>query len=129
MINYQDVKWTTAEDKQNKLANNIAGMAIAYVVGDEVVHMDVVDSNVGTMLYSADSFTENSIDEQTGSYTVNIIKNNEVVETILCDEMLYSILLSDAKAINVDDGHEYGRIVTVGWKFLDDTFKLPGQYE
>lgn len=129
MINYQDIRWATAEDKQNKTENNIKPMAIAYVINDEVVHTDTVDFSVGSILYSADSFTENSVDETNNLYTLNIIKNNEVVDTLVCDEMIYSILLSNAKVLDIDDGHEYARLVSVGWKFLDDTFKLPGQYE
>lgn len=129
MINYQEVKWQTAEDKQSKLEKNISAMTTAYVVGEDVVHIDVLDSPAGTILCSADSFTENSVDEINGSYTLNIIKNGETIDTVVCDEMIYSILLSDAKVINVDDGHEYARLVAPGWKFLGNTFKLPGQYE
>lgn len=129
MISYQEVRWQTQEDKQNKKENNIAGMAIAYIVNNEVVHTDALDASVGSILCSADSFTENNVDALNNSYTLNIINNNEVVDTLLCDEMIYSILLSDAKVIDIDNGHKYARLVAVGWKFLDNTFKLPGQYE
>ena len=129
MIDYSLVMWKTAEDKQVKKDNNIAGMAIAYVIDEEVVHTDAVDASVGSILCSADSFTEESIDEANNTYTVNIIKDNEVIETVVCDEMIYSMLVSDARVYDIDNGHEHARLVTEGWKFLDGTFKLPGAYE
>jgi hypothetical protein len=129
MINYSSVLWKNSEDKANKKENGIAGMAIAYVVDGEVAHTDVIDASAGSILCSADSFTENAIDESNGTYTVNIIKDSANIDTVVCDEMIYSILLSNAKVFNIDDGHEYARLVAPGWKYLDDTFKLPGEYE
>ena len=129
MINYSEIVWKTAEDKQYKQENNIKGMAIAYVIGDDVVNGDVIDFWAGEILCSADSFIENNVDELNGIYTVDIIKDNIIINTIVCDEMIYSILLSDAKVYDIDDGHQYARLVMEGWKFLDGTFKLPGVYE
>lgn len=129
MINYLSVLWQTAEDKQYKKENNIAGMAVAYVINKEVVHTDVLDASVGSILCSAHDFTENNVDQVNNLYTVNIIKDNTVIDTVVCDEMIYSILLSDPKIFDIDNGHEYARLVAPGWKFLDGTFKLPGVYE
>jgi hypothetical protein len=127
MINYSEVMWRGPEDKQRKWGS-IQGMAIAYVINEEVVFTDSVDLWAGTILCEADSFTENSIDELNNTYIVNIIKDNEIIDTVICDEMIYSLMLSDAKVYNID-GHEHSRLVGVGWKFLDGTFKLPGEFE
>jgi len=129
MIDYSLVVWKSAEDKQYRKENDIKGMAIAYVIGDDVVNGDAIDFWAGEILCSADSFTENSIDLANNVYTVNVIKDNIVIDTVVCDEMIYSILLSDAKVYDIDNGHEYARMVVEGWKFLDGTFKLPGVYE
>lgn len=127
MINYSDVMWRTMEDKQTKLAQSIKGMAIAYVIDQEVVFTDAVDVDFGNILCSADSFTEDWA--LNNVYSVNIIKDNEVIETVVCDEMIYSLLLSEAKVYDIDDGHEHARLVAEGWKFVDGTFKLPGAQE
>jgi len=49
-----------------------------------------------------------------------------VVDEIVCDEMIYSLLLSEAKVYDIDAGHEHAKLVTEGWKFLDGTFKIQG---
>jgi len=125
MINYSEVVWRSLEDKQRKFGS-IKGMAIAYVIDQEVVFTDTVDADFGAVLCSADSFKEDSVDELNKVYSVNIIKDGAVIETVICDEMIYSLLLSDAKPYDIDDGHEHARLVVEGWKFLDGTFKLPG---
>ncbi len=125
MINYSEVVWRTQEDKQRKFGS-IKAMAIAFVIDQEVVFTDVVDASFGDILCSADSFTEDSVDELNNVYSVNIIKDETVIDTIICDEMIYSLLLSDAKPYDIDDGHEHAKLVVEGWKFLDGTFKLPG---
>jgi hypothetical protein len=129
MINYELVLWKTAKDKEDKVSKNIAGMALAYVIDNEVVHTDVVDASFGSTLCSADSFSEESIDEIKSVYMVNIVKDDVTIETVICDEMIYSLLTSDAKVFNIDDGHEYAALVKTGWKYIDDTFKLPGEFE
>lgn len=128
MINYSEVVWRSLEDKQRKFGS-IKGMAIAYVIDQEVVFTDAVDADFGNILCSADDFTENWTDEPNNVYSVNIIKDDEVIETVVCDEMIYSLLLSEAKVYDIDAGHEHARLVAEGWKFLDGTFKLPGAYE
>ena len=125
MINYSEVAWRSLEDKQRKFGS-IKGMAIAYVIDQEVVFTDTVDADFGAVLCSADSFTEESVDELNNVYSVNIVKDATVLETVVCDEMIYSLLLSEAKVYDIDDGHEHARLVAEGWKFLDGTFKLPG---
>jgi hypothetical protein len=125
MINYSEVMWRTQEDKQRKFGS-IKGMAIAYVIDQEVVFTDAVDAKFGNILCSADAFTENWADEPNKVYSVNIIKDSVVLDEVVCDELIYSLLLSDAKVYDIDDGHEHARLVTEGWKFLDGTFKLPG---
>lgn len=129
MINYELVKWKTAKDKEDRVSKNIAGMALAYVINNEVVHTDVVDASFGSTLCSADSFSEKSVDEIKNVYMVDIIKDSVSIETIICDEMIYSLLMSDPKVFNIDDGHEYAALVETGWKYIDYTFKLPGQFE
>ena len=125
MINYSEVAWRSLEDKQRKFGS-IKGMALAFVIDQEVVFTDVVDASFGDILCSADSFTEDSVDELNNVYSVNIIKDATVIDTVICDELIYSLLLSEAKVYNIDDGHEHARLVVEGWKFLDGTFKLPG---
>lgn len=129
MINYQKVLWKTAKDKESRVSQNIAGMAIAYVINNEVVHTDVVDASFGSILCSADSFSENSVNEIKNVYMVDIVKDSTSIETAICDEMIYSLLMSDPKVFNIDDGHEYASLVETGWKYIDDTFILPGQFE
>jgi hypothetical protein len=129
MINYELVLWKTAKDKEDRFSKNIPGMALAYVINNEVVHTDVVDASFGSILCSADSFSENSIDEIKNVYMVDIVKDSTSIETVICDEMIYSLLMSDPKVFNIDDGHEYAALVKTGWKYIDDTFKLPGEFE
>jgi len=129
MINYSLVMWRSQEDKQHKIENNIKGMAIAYVINEDVVFTDSVDNWVGSILCSADSFAEVSSDPENNTYTLEVIKNDTVIDTVVCDEMIYSILLSDAKVYDIDNGHEHAKMVVEGWKFLNGTFKLPGVYE
>jgi|LauGreDrversion4_2_1035121.scaffolds.fasta_scaffold02096_10 hypothetical protein len=129
MINYADAAWRSPEDKQRRWQNKIKGMAIAYVIGEDVVFTDSVDATFGSILCFADSFTENWADEVNNLYSVNVLKNGAVIEQVVCDELIYSLLLSDAKVYDIDDGHQHANMVMEGWKFLDGTFKVPGVYE
>jgi hypothetical protein len=52
MINYAEVVWRSPEDKQRKWGNNIKAMAMAFVIGEDVVFTDVVDANFGNISLS-----------------------------------------------------------------------------
>jgi hypothetical protein len=129
VINYSEVMWRTQEDKQRRWQNNIKGMALAFVIDEDVVYTDAVDASFGSILCLADSFTENWADELNNVYSVNVIKNGSVIEEVVCDELIYSLLLSEAKVYDIDNGHRHANLVMEGWKFLDGTFKLPGVHE
>jgi len=109
MIRYSEVNWSTPGVKQNRIDNNIeGGKPLAFIIDSEVVETMATDRWFSDFMET---------------------KNNEVVETLACDEMIYSILLSNATAVGYTEADKYAEYIIPGWKYINGEFVVPGEME
>lgn len=130
MIRYSEVNWSTPGVKQNRIDNNIeGGKPLAFIIDSEVVLTMATDRWFADFMETIDEFKEPSVSEHEGEFFVNLIKDEKIVETLACDEMIYSILLSDAKVVGYTDKDKYAEYIAPGWKHINGQFVLPGEME
>lgn len=124
-----DIDWSIPGAKLKKIQQNIQGSPIAFVIGEDVVLTMAVDKEFAKMLLMADSFKENeSTNEKDNVFWVDICLNNQTV-SFRCVEMVYAILLSNPKIIEITESYKYYRHVTPNWKYINNDFILPGEME
>jgi hypothetical protein len=130
MIRYSEVNWSTPGVKQNRIDNNIeGGKPLAFIINSEVVETMATDRWFSDFMETVEEFRESSIPQDGEEYYVDLIKNNEVVETLACDEMIYSILLSNARAVGYTEADKYAEYIIPGWKYINGEFVVPGEME
>jgi hypothetical protein len=129
MIYFGDIDWSMPGVKQSKIDAGIEGMGIAFIIENEVVHTMAIDKKYADLFCAADDFSEESIDEQSGTYIVNINKNGVTLDQAACNEMLYAIFLSDPVIKTITNQNKYANLVAPGWKWIDNDFRIPGEYE
>jgi hypothetical protein len=128
MINIKEVDWSQPGVKLNRLENNVEGKPLAFVIETEVAATIPVDKWFADLLLSIDTFTESTeYPEKNGMYVVNLIKDNNIVEQLICDELIYSVLLSEPKIIHLCEDYENSRMVVPGWHFAENKFYIPDQ--
>ena len=125
MISFNDYDWAFGDNKIRKVSEGVQGVAIAFVIETEVAETIAVDKYLADLLFSASSFSESE------GFSVNIIKDGAVVETLLCDERLNAVLLSEPSLYDISMGsvHRNAEMVSPGWSFVDGSFIIPGEYE
>lgn len=130
MIKYREVDWSTPGVKQHRIDNNIeGGKPLAFIIDSEVVLTMATDRWFADFMETIDEFREASVPEINGEFYVDLIKDNQVVDTLVCDEMVYSILLSDAKVVGYTGADKYAEYIIPGWKYINGQFVLPGEME
>jgi hypothetical protein len=126
MININEVDWTQPGIKLNRLNNNISGKALAFVVGTEVAYGLSTDEDFADLLLSANLFIENfDYPKKDNFYIVDLIKDGKILNQLMCDELLYSVLLSSPKIIHICEDYENYRLVVAGWHFANNKFYIP----
>jgi hypothetical protein len=124
-----DIDWSLPGVKAKKMEDGTQGSPIALVVGDEVALTMAVDKEFADILISADSFEEDpESDESIFKYIVKI-NHGENVTQFRCTEMVYAILLSNPNVLLISDIYKHYRYVAPGWKFINNEFILPGEFE
>jgi hypothetical protein len=131
MILIDDVCWSTPGLKKDRLEKGLLGKALAFVIDDELVETIPLDSDFADILLNATNFKESDIQPTEGSnlYAVDIINNQIIVETLVCGEMLYSILMSESFITELPGNYKYGHMLMPGWKFVNGEFIIPGEWE
>jgi len=130
MIRYSEIDWSTPGVKQNRIDNNIeGGKPLAFIIDSEVVLTMATDRWFADFMETIDEFKEGVVPEINGEFYVDLIKDNEIIETLACDEMIYSILLSDAKVVGYTEKDKYAEYIAPGWKYINNEFVLPGELE
>lgn len=126
MINIKEIDWSEPGVKLNRIQNGIEGKPIAFVVGSEVAYTLPTDKWFSDLLLSIDTFLENiDYPAQEGVYMVDLIKDGVVLDQLVCDELLYSILLSDPKIIHICEDYENYKMAAPGWHFANNKFYIP----
>ena len=130
MIIYKDVDWSTPGVKQNRIDNNIeGGKPLAFIIDSEVVLTMATDRWFADFMETIQEFRESTIPENNGNFYIDLIKDNEIIDTLVCDEMVYSILLSNAKVVGYTGENKYAEYIIPGWKYINGEFVIPGEME
>jgi len=131
MILIDDVCWNTPGLKKDRIEKGLSGKALAFVIEDELVDTLPLDADFADILLNATIFKESDIQPIEGSnlYAVDIMNDKIVVETVVCGEMLYSILLSEPFITELPGNYKYGNMLVAGWKFINNEFVIPGEWE
>jgi hypothetical protein len=131
MILIDDVCWNTPGIKRDRINRGMLGKAICFVLDDEMVDSIPLDEWFGNALLEATEFKESRIQPNNGSnlYSVDIMNDKIIIETLVCGEMLYSILLSEPFITELPGNYKYGDVAAPGWKFINNEFVIPGEWE
>jgi hypothetical protein len=129
MINIEQVDWSYGINKEIDLSKGGRALAIAFIIDRDVVETLPLAYNFAENILNSDSFSDatDNFSKIDNRFIVNIIKNNNVVESLICNEMLYSILLSNPKMIDIttNDIYSNANMVAPGWKYFDNKFHEP----
>jgi hypothetical protein len=125
MIDLKDYVWVGKEGKLQRVNAGIDGAALCFTIDSRVVHILPVDKSFADLLSSADEFIDLASED---SFIVGI-KTGDVIEELLCSEIIYSILLSNPGLHVIESRHKYKDLVSIGWSYIDDEFVIPGEME
>jgi hypothetical protein len=131
MIIYSEVNWSTPGVKQNRIDNNIeGGKPLAFIIDSIVVETMATDRWFADLMESVDSFQENLTESRENFYAIDLIKDNQIIETLVCSEKIRAILLSNPVVVGYTlEQHKYAEIVTDGWSYVNGDFIIPGEME
>jgi hypothetical protein len=128
MIFIDHVNWNTPGVKKDRMEKGILGSALAFIIEDEMVESLPVDKMFAELLINATSFEDTGIINN-NLYGINIMNNKTIIDTLVCQEKLWAILLSNPKMTVLPGSYKYGDIAAPGWKFINNEFVIPGVYE
>lgn len=123
MIDQKTVDWKYIP-RHDIINSDINGKAVAFIIDTEVVDTIAATDWFVDLIVSVDSFDDAGSDEINGLHYVNLVKDGETIETLLCDEKLYSILLSGSQIIALTEIYENYMLIYPGWHFIDNKFVL-----
>ena len=108
MLNLSDyVRSTYAIQAEKKLAL-IPASVIAFIVDTEVVEVLIMEVDAADLLTTADSFNE--LPSTAPLFYVSVLKNEEEIETLQCDEKMWAILCSEPPIINLTGDIAYNLV-------------------
>jgi hypothetical protein len=131
MIFYNEVDWSAPGIKQNRIDNGIeGGKPLAFIIGDTVVETMATDRWFSDLMETVEEFLESSAEVEEGSFAVDLIKNGSIVETLVCSEKIWAILLSNPIVVGfTPERYKYAEFVNPGWKYINNQFVIPGEFE
>jgi hypothetical protein len=130
MIIYSEINWSTPGIKQNRIDNNIeGGKPLAFIIGDTVVATMPTDRWFSDLMETIDEFKENLDLSSEDQYAVDLIKDGNVVDTLICPEKIRAILLSNPTLVGWTEKNKYAEMIGVGWKYVNGDFIIPGELE
>jgi hypothetical protein len=131
MIIYSEINWSTPGIKQNRIDNNIEGnKPLAFIIGDTVVATMPTDRWFSDLMETIDEFQDNIEHSSEDAFAVDLIKDGNVVDTLICPENIRAILLSNPTLVGwTKEKHKYAEMIGVGWKYIDGDFIIPGELE
>lgn len=131
MIIFNDINWLYPGVKLDRVNRNMLAASIALIIDSEIVKIIIIDKEYMDLFVKAQRFEESQfpINIDKGLYPVKIIKEFGEEEILICDEMLYAILLSEPKIVHLSNRFKYYKILTEGWSYINDEFVIPGVHE
>lgn len=131
MIIYSEVNWSTPGIKQDRVQKGVKmGRPVAFIIGDTVVETFSTDIEFADFLETIDEFKDSLEYSSEDIFAVDLIKNGNVIDTLICPEKIRSILLSDPTIVGwTKEQHKYAEMIGVGWKYINGDFIIPGELE
>jgi len=131
MLIFNDINWLYSGVKLDRVNRGMLAASLALVIDSEIVRIIIIDKEYKELFVSAQRFEESElpINKDRNLYPVKIIKESGQEELLVCDEMLYAILLSEPKIVHLTNRFKYYEILTEGWSYINDEFIIPGVNE
>jgi hypothetical protein len=127
-ISYSDIDWTMPGVKKSRVENGLLGAWVVCVMDSVVVRNLLLDASFADILLEATKFED--VSSAVDKFLVKITTKDNKTVKLLCDEMLYSILLSNPVLVKIDpEIHKHYQLITVGWPYIDGDFIVPGEIE
>lgn len=130
MIIYSEINWSTPGIKQHRIDNNIeGGKPLAFIIGDTVVATMPTDRWFSDLMETIDEFQDNLEHSSENEFAVDLIKDGNLVDTLICPENIRAILLSNPTLVGWTEKNKYAEMIGVGWKYVNGDFIIPGELE
>lgn len=131
MLIFNDINWLYYGVKLDRVNRGMLAASLALVIDSEIVRIIIIDKEYKELFVNAQRFEESElpINKDRNLYPVKIIKESGQEELLVCDEMLYAILLSEPKIVHLTNRFKYYEILTEGWSYINDEFIIPGVNE
>jgi len=127
-INYSDVDWTRPGAKKQRVDNGTFASWVACVMDSKVVRNLIMDEWFDEVLLNAKTFEDAS--SANNPFLVKITSKDKKITNLVCDEMLYAILLSEPTLIKIDKTkHTHYKLIDIGWSYINEDFVVPGEIE
>lgn len=131
MIIFNKINWLYPGVKQDRVSRNMFAASLALVMDSKIVRIIIIDREYLDLFIKAQRFEESDlpIHQEKNLYPVKIIKESGESEDLICDEMLYAILLSEPTIVHLSNRFKYYEILTEGWSYINNEFIIPGVHE
>jgi hypothetical protein len=131
MLIFNDINWLYSGVKLDRVNRGMLAASLALVIDSKIVRIIIIDKEYKELFVNAQRFEESElpINKDRNLYPVKIIKESGQEELLVCDEMLYAILLSEPKIVHLTNRFKYYEILTEGWSYINDEFIIPGVNE
>lgn len=131
MLNFNSINWLFPGIKFDRVEKGMLAKSIALVIDNIIVKIIIIDEEYASMFLNAKLFKESIYpnDLEKEAYVVDIVDQNDHVEHLICDEMLYSILLSEPSIFLLDRRYKYYESLAEGWHYINGEFVIPGVKE
>jgi hypothetical protein len=127
-INYSDVDWTKPGAKKQRVDNGTFASWVVCVMDSKVVRNLIMDEWFDEILLNAKTFED--VSSANNPFLVKITSKNGKITNLVCDEMLYAILLSEPTLVKIDKTkHTHYKLIDTGWSYIDGDFVVPGEIE
>lgn len=130
MIIYSEINWSTPGIKQHRINNNIeGGKPLAFIIDETVVETLATDRWFSDLMETVDEFKENLEHSSEDLHAIDLVKDGQVINTLICPEKIRAILLSNPTLVGWTDQNKYAEMIGVGWKYVNGDFIIPGELE
>jgi hypothetical protein len=123
---YEDVDWLKPGAKKQRIENQQLAVLIWCIMDSKVIRPLIVDEWFGEKILKAKTFEDAA--SANNPFLVKITIEDEETINLVCDEMLYAMLLSEPTLIKIGrDADAHLQAVNVGWSYIDGKFIPPGE--
>ena len=121
---YEDVDWLKPGVKKQRVENGQLAVLIWCIMDSKVVKPLIVDEWFGEKLLKAKTFADAA--SANNPFLVKITIEDEETINLVCDEMLYAILLSEPTLIKIPKNADvHLQEIDLGWSYIDGKFTPP----